>query len=61
MYRSNQNFTPVQTVLLGGYVMEEQDSAGTHYNLGREADLDFRAIFEGLRTMLCLPRAVRPI
>ena len=59
--RSTENLTPTRTVAFGGYVMEERDSDGTHYNLGRETDLDFGAILEAPRTMLCLPRAARPI
>jgi hypothetical protein len=47
--------------VVGGYVMEERDRDGTHYNLGRETDLDFSAILKALRAMLCLPRAERPI
>jgi hypothetical protein len=61
MYRSSQNFTPLPTAVIGGYVMEERDSDGTHYNLGRETDLDFSAILKALRAMLCLPGAERPI
>ena len=61
MDRSTDNSTPLRTVLVGGYIMEEQDSEGTHYNLGRESDLDFSAILNALRAMLSLPRAERPI
>ena len=61
MYRSSQIFTPLPTAVIGGYVMEERDSDGTHCNLGRETDLDFSAILKALRAMLCLPRAERPI
>jgi hypothetical protein len=61
MYRSSQDFTPLRTAMVSGYVMEERDSDGMHNNLGRETDLDFSAILKALRAMLCLPRAERPI
>jgi hypothetical protein len=57
MYRSTENFAPLHTVSIGGYLIEERDSDGTHYNLGRESDFRFHAIIEALRTVLCLPRA----
>jgi hypothetical protein len=54
MSRSTQTLIPLQTVVIGGYVMDEQDSDGTHYNLPRESDLNFSAILKALRAMLCL-------
>ena len=57
MYRTTDNFTLLHTVLVGGYVIEERGSDGTHYNLGRDSNCHFCAILEALRTALCLPRA----
>ena len=54
MYRSTQTLIPLQTVVIGGYVMDEQDSDGTHYNLPRESDLNFSVVLKALRAMLCL-------
>ena len=54
MYRSSQTGIPLQTVVIGGYVMDRQDSDGTHYNLPRESDLNFGVILKALRAMLCL-------
>ena len=54
MYRSTQTLIPLQTVVIGGYVMDEQDSDGTHYNLPREWDLNFSVVLKALRAMLCL-------
>ena len=54
MYRSTQTLIPLQTVVIGGYVMDEQDSDGTHYNLPRESDLNFSVVLKALRVMLCL-------
>ena len=41
MARSTQTLIPLQTVVVGGYVMDQQDSDVTHYNLPRESDLNF--------------------
>ena len=57
MYGSTENFAPLHTVVVGGYVIEESDSDGAHNNLGREPNFDFRAILEALRNVLCLSRA----
>ena len=54
MYRSTQTLIPLQTVVIGGYVMDEQDSDGTHYNLPRESDLNFSVVLKALRAILCL-------
>jgi hypothetical protein len=54
MYRSTQTLIPLQVVVIGGYVMDEQDSDGTHYNLPRESDLNFSVVLKALRTILCL-------
>jgi hypothetical protein len=54
MSRSTQSLIPSQTAVIGGYVMDEQDSDGTHYNLPRESDLNFSAILKALRAILCL-------
>jgi hypothetical protein len=54
MSRSTQSLIPLQTAVIGGYVMDEQDSDGTHYNLPRESDLNFSAILKALRAILCL-------
>jgi hypothetical protein len=49
MSRSIQPLIPLQTAVIGGYVMDEQDSDGTHYNLPRDSDLNFSAILKALR------------
>ena len=54
MSRSTQSLIPLQTAVIGGYVMDEQDSDGTHYNLPRESDLNFSAILKALRAIFCL-------
>ena len=54
MSRSTQTLIPLQTVVIGGYVMDQQDGDGTHYNLPREPDLNFGVILKALRAMLCL-------
>ena len=54
MYRSTQALIPLQTVVIGGYVTDEQDSGGTHYNLPRESDFNFSVVLKALRAMLCL-------
>jgi hypothetical protein len=54
MSRSAQPLIPLQTAVIGGYVMDEQDSDGTHYNLPRDSDLNFSAILKALRAILCL-------
>ena len=54
VYRSTQTLIPLQTAVIGGYVMDEQDSDGTHYNLPREFDLNFSVVLKSLRAMLCL-------
>ena len=54
MYRSTQTLIPLQTAVIGGYVMDEQDSYGTHYNLPRESELNFSVILKTLRAILCL-------
>ena len=51
MYRSTQTLIPLQTVVIGGYVMDEQDSDGTHYNLPRESDLNFSVVLKALRAI----------
>ena len=56
MYRSTQTLIPLQTVVIGGYVMDEQDSDGTHYNLPHESDLNFSAILKALRGNTLPPR-----
>ncbi|HSQ20323.1 MAG TPA: hypothetical protein VLR92_08110 [Blastocatellia bacterium] len=48
MYRSTQTLIPLQTTAIDGYVMDEQDNDGTHYNLPRESDLNFSAILKAL-------------
>lgn len=60
MTRSAQTVFPFQTVVVGGYVFEEQDCDETHYNLSRETDVDFGAILDALRTMLCLRGSTTP-
>ena len=54
MYRNTQTLIPLQTVVIGGYVMDEQDSDGTHYNLPRESDLNISVVLKALRAILCL-------
>jgi hypothetical protein len=54
MSRSTEALIPLRTIVIGGYVMDDQDSVETHYNLPRESDLNFSAILKGLRAMLCL-------
>ena len=58
MSRSAQTLIPFQTVVIGGYIMDQQDSDGTHYNLPRESDLNFGVILKALRAMLCLHGSV---
>jgi hypothetical protein len=54
MSRSTQTLIPLQTVVIGGYVMDDQESDGTRYNLPHESDLNFSVILKALRTMLCI-------
>jgi hypothetical protein len=54
MSRSTQTLIPLQTVVIGGFVMDQQDRDGTRYNLPRVSDLNFGAILKALRAMLCL-------
>jgi hypothetical protein len=56
MSRSAQPLIPLQTAVIGGYVMDEQDSDGTHYNLPRDSDLNFSAILKALRGNTLPPR-----
>ena len=59
VYRSTQTLIPLQTVVIGGYVMDEQDSDGTRYNLPRGSDLNFSVVLKALRPMLCLQGITR--
>lgn len=54
MSRSTQTLIPLQTVVIGGYVMDDQESDGTRYNLPHESDLNFSAVLKALRAMLCI-------
>ena len=54
MSRSTQTLVPLQTVVIDGYVMDQQDSDGTHYNLPRQSDLNFGVTLKALRAMFCL-------
>ena len=54
MARSTQSLIPLQTAVIGGYIMDEQDSDGTHDDLPRESDLNFSAILKALRAIRCL-------
>ena len=54
MSRSTQTLIPLQTAVIGGYVLDDQERDGTCYNLPHESDLNFSAILKALRAMLCL-------
>ena len=54
MSRNTQNLTPLRTVVIDGYVIEDRLGDGTHCNLPRESDLNFSATLKALRAMLYL-------
>ena len=51
MSHSTQNLTPLRIVTFDGYVMEEQDSDGTHCNLPHESNLNFSTIPKALKAV----------
>jgi hypothetical protein len=54
MYCSTQTIIPLQTVVIGGYIMDEQESDGTHYNLPRNSNFNFNGVLKALKAMLCV-------
>ena len=46
MSRSTQALIPLQTAVIGGYVMDDQESDGTRYNLPHRVRFKFQRNLE---------------